>query len=319
MSVAPTSMFHRLRNRLILINVAITTIILLVAFTSIYLVAQEAAARRPIGAVSTTQNVGETSITINTHIQADRRAALNSLLGSLITVGIAVEFIVIILSHFWAEAAIQPVRNAYETQKTFIANASHEIKTPLAAISANLEAAGITGNRWIDNTEREVQKLTALNQELLTLTRIDGSSAAVSRPEPIIVEPFLQEVVDSFAARIKERRLNLRLEVSPAHAKISVAKLDLEQLLSILLDNAVKYGKRDLCVAYRDKRLVIENDGATIPPAALPHIFERFYQSDKNSSGVGLGLAIAQSLAKRNHWRLSAESDQTTRFSIDFS
>ena len=60
----------------------------------------------------------------------------------------------------------------------------------------------------------------------------------------------------------------------------------------------------------------MENDGATIPTADLPHLFERFYQRDKSREGVGLGLAIAQSLAERNHWQLSVTSDRTTIFRL---
>lgn len=312
-------MFRRLRNRLILINVAVTTIVLLVAFASIYFVAQETAAQRPINAFNTNQTSEETSITISAHIKAERRESLRSLLVSLWTVGVLVELAVVVLSYLWAETAIRPVQESYEAQKTFIANASHEIKTPLAAISANLEAANISDNCWIDNTEREVQKLTALNQELLTLTRIDSGKLATIPAESIELKPFLQTIVDDFAARAKAQKRQLKLTVTPPSAKLTLAKMDCEQILSILLDNAIKYSHKQINVCYRDRKITVENDGAKISAEALPHIFERFYQADKSSSGVGLGLAIANSLAERNHWRLTVSSDQLTRFTLDLS
>lgn len=314
-----TSIFRRLRNRLILINVAVTTIVLVVAFASIYLVAQEAAAHRPIGTFSATQTNEETSITISTHIRAERNASLRSLLISLFTVGILVEFVVMILSYIWAETAIQPVRDSYEAQKTFIANASHEIKTPLAAISANLEAANISGNRWIDNTELEVQKLTALNQELLTLTRIDGGSVTPGRPETVEMASFLQTLTDSFASRLQEQKVQLHAEIVPLDAKLSFIKADCEHILTILLDNAIKYSDKKVTLRYQDKKITVENDGAKITKKDLPHIFERFYQADKSSPGVGLGLAIANSLAEHNHWHLTVASDRSTRFTLDLS
>lgn len=312
-------MFRRLRNRLILINVAVTTIVLVVAFASIYLVAQEAAAHRPIGTFSATQTNEETSITISTHIRAERNASLHSLLISLFTVGILVELAVVVLSYIWAEMAIRPVRDSYETQKTFIANASHEIKTPLAAISANLEAANISGNRWIDNTELEVQKLTALNQELLTLTRIDGGNVVSSRPENVEIASFLQALTDSFASRLQERKVQLKTEITPQDAKLTFNKADCEHILTILLDNAIKYSNKKVNIYYQDKNITIENDGTKIAQKDLPHIFERFYQADKSSPGVGLGLAIANSLAEHNHWHLTATSDQTTKFTLALS
>lgn len=312
-------MFQRLRNRLILINVAVTTTVLIVAFASIYFVAQETAAQRPINAFNTIQTNEETSITISAHIKAERRESLRSLLVSLLTVGMLVELAVVVLSYLWAETAIQPVQESYEAQKTFIANASHEIKTPLAAISANLEAANISGNRWIENTEREVQKLTALNQELLTLTRIDGGKLAAGHAESVELKPFLQTLIDDFTARAKAQKRQLKLSVTPPSARFVLVKTDCEQILSILLDNAIKYSKKQINVCYRDKKIIIENDGAKIVAKDLPHIFERFYQADKSSSGVGLGLAIARSLAERNHWQLSVSSDKLTRFTLDLS
>ena len=92
------------------------------------------------------------------------------------------------------------------------------------------------------------------------------------------------------------------------------------QILTILFDNAVKYCDKAIELNVKSRSISVKNDGATIPSEDLPHIFERFYQSDKSSEGVGLGLAIAQSLAEKNHWKLSASSSEKTGtiFTLEF-
>lgn len=314
-------MFHSLRNRLILINLAITTIVLVVAFSTIYMIARSSLKSRPPVTVNTLEYSTTVVEVVQERVISDRRATLDSLLTSLITTGIMVELAVAIASYFWAEAAIHPIKEAYESQKTFIANASHEIKTPLAAISANLEAADIQDNRWIDNISREVQALTCLNRDLLALAKIDASSVTVtSQPaKPVALAPLIQSVTSDFEARLSAKKINLQVSLTPAKPRLTAVRADLEQLLGILLDNAIKYCDHEIRLTYQDRKLSLQNDGQTIPPSDLPHIFERFYQTDKSSSGVGLGLAIASAIAKRNHWQLSADSDQNfTTFTIEF-
>ena len=91
------------------------------------------------------------------------------------------------------------------------------------------------------------------------------------------------------------------------------------QILDILFDNAVKYSKTKIVVKMTTSELYVENDGKTIPLEKLVHVFDRFYQTDKNSEGSGWGLAIAKSLANQNHWKLFASSEnKTTRFTLVF-
>lgn len=303
-------MFRRLRNHLIVFNLFVSTVILVISFTAIYMVVSNATAER--ARLTASNDLYPTTFlqTLDERMRLEREAALDSLLSTLIVTGLLMEGAVAIFSYVWTQEAIRPVKQAYDSQRTFIANASHEIKTPLAAIEANLEAADIKDNRWIDNVRTETRALAALNQDLLTLTRIDSVPAPAS--ETFALRAAVDQVIAPFAPRLQHRTLRLDLP----DLNLTAPKADFTQLLTILIDNAIKYSRHKIWVRYRDGVLSVENDGATIPADALPHLFERFYQGDKSREGVGLGLAIARSLADRNHWQLTVTSDYTTIFSL---
>ena len=307
-------MFRKLRNRFIFINLGITTIVILVAFASIYFFATEAANRRPPVFEEQRQTfTDDFENMIDITIRREKQAAANDLLLTLIVSGIAIELIVAGVSYYLAEQSIKPVREAYESQKLFIANASHEIKTPLAAISANLEAADIHGNKWINNVEKEVEKLSGLNGELLTLARTDLVEDSVL--DEVDLRKVTAECLKGFESRLSGKSFKPKYSV---HGKVKLSKRDYEQVLSILMDNAIKYSDKLITLEVIDARLVVGNDGAVISEKDLPHVFERFYQADKSSEGVGLGLSIAKSVAMRNGWELSVDSDaKMTRFILE--
>ena len=307
-------MFRKLRNKLIFINLAITTLIILTAFTAIYLFATRSANERP--PMSNNSDVFSIEIErlIQESINEEKQAAARDLLVTLIVSSIAIEVIVALMSFYLAEESIKPVREAYEAQKVFIANASHEIKTPLAAISANLEAADIHGNKWINNVEKEVEKLNGLNGELLTLARTDLVEDSVL--DEVDLKKVTAECLKGFESRLSGKSFKPKYSV---HGKVKLSRRDYEQVLSILMDNAIKYSDKLITLEVTDERLVVGNDGTVISEKDLPHVFERFYQADKSSEGVGLGLSIAKSVAMRNGWELGAESDgKMTRFVLEF-
>ena len=304
-------MFRKLRNRLILINFSISSVVILITFTAIYISSTRSADMRP--PMMSVSIDSEASKLFDAWIRSEREAAARNLLLSLIVSGIGIELAVVFISYYLAEEAIKPVKEAYESQKVFIANASHEIKTPLAAISANLEAADIKNNHWIDNVVMETEKLTALNSELLTLARTDLVNTVTS--EEVNVKELVEKQLKSFEPRMKDIKFKKELNVSD---KVKVNANDFSQLLGILMDNAIKYSDNKITLTLEDHVLKVTNDGATISKDALPHVFDRFYQADKNSEGVGLGLSIAKSLADRNHWNLSVKSNSNTTFTLNF-
>ena len=309
-------MFRKLRNKLIFINLGITSLVVVIVFTVIYISSTRIADNRPPMPSDNrlefefSQDVEDF---VEKSIAAERQTAARDLLITLIISGVAIEIVVAFISYFLAEEAIKPVHEAYEAQKVFIANASHEIKTPLAAIAANLEAADIKNNRWISNVEKETAKLTALNGELLTLARTD------------LVNTVNLEEVDLGAATLRELEtfeprldgIDFEKDINMGKVKINIS--DYRQVLGTLMDNAIKYCDKKISVALNDRELKVKNDGTVISEKDLAHIFDRFYQADKSAEGVGLGLSIAKTLADSNNWKISAKStDSETEFAVKF-
>ncbi|MBQ7201833.1 HAMP domain-containing histidine kinase [Candidatus Saccharibacteria bacterium] len=306
-------MFKKLRNKLILINLGITSIVIIVSFSLIYVHSTRSAEARPPMMNMEIEMFDEAGRVFDTWVKSERQAAAQNLLITLIVSGIAIEFAVALISYFLAEEAIKPIKNSYEQQKVFIANASHEIKTPLAAISANLEAADIKNNRWIDNVAKETDKLTALNSELLTLARSDLVNS--KSPDDSDLKTIIEKQVESFEPRLKGISFKKSIKITD---KTKINGADFSQIFSVLMDNAIKYCDKSVSLSVSEHEFSITNDGAKIDKDSLPHIFDRFYQVDKNSEGVGLGLSIAKSLADRNNWVLTAKSDEKTTFLLKY-
>ncbi len=315
-------MFNKLRNKFILTNLLTTTAVLVIAFSAIYFIASANANRRTplpqdIDKDRRPEFNQDISSYLDERINEERQAALSSLLISLLITGTCVEVMVALISFFVANQAIKPVKDTYLAQKEFIANASHEIKTPLAVIQANLEAADITGNKWIDNVATKVQDLASLNNQLLTLARLESHSES-KKVEKINLSEFIATELSPLTPQLEKKKITIKT-INHSTKDISLNTPAFKQILNILLDNAIKYSKQKITITIDNNAIAVKNDGATISKDQLAHIFERFYQTDKTKSGVGLGLAIAYQLATDNNWQLNASSTaKSTTFTLAF-
>ena len=327
-------MFGKLKRKFILTATLSSAAVLLIAFSAIYFIVSHNIHHRPpmkmneqAEQIEPAEPAEPTNPTepleqdpqqdiFENRIKADREKSLETLLISLIMTGVAVEILVVLVSFFLAEHSIKPVREAYEAQKSFIANASHEIKTPLAIIQANLEAADIKGNPWLDNVAKKTEELSVLNTQLLSLARMDVAPNDEAKPEAVDLLNLVEETASCYAPKLAEKKAELKLS---GKGTIKLNRADLNQLLNILIDNAVKYCDKKVIVEITENKIAIKNDGATISKTDQKHIFDRFYQTDKTKPGVGLGLSIAKQLAEKNHWNLKVESGKkTTTFTLNF-
>ena len=303
----------------------------MIAFSSIYLVAKNTNDKREYKPVFESSDQMSTQMTeqfneqirhrMDEQIRAEREASLQTLLISLIVSGVAVEAIIALLSIYLAEQSVKPVRDAYQAQKDFIANASHEIKTPLAVIQANLEAADIKNNKWLDNVSKKAEDLTELNNQLLALARSESFDEEIRESE-VNLKKLVMNSIDAFEPKAEEQGKTITFSFCiPDDYKVKLNRKAFEQILNIYIDNGIKYAKNTIGINIKKNRITVISDGKPIPEAKLPHLFDRFYQADKTSEGVGLGLAIAKSVAEKNDWKVYAEVEKelkTNLFILEF-
>ena len=301
-------MFKNLRNQIVLSIVAISSVIILISFTSIFMImSMTIRAREDIALRSRDMCIEE--------IIQERNSHVTRLGVTLLSVGVILELLIFAVSSIIAEQLVKPVQEAYEQQREFIANASHELKTPIAAIRANFEALDVEEEPWTDNIDLELDKAQNLVRDLLLLARMDGrvEKAPKKRCD-------LSEIVKKHVKAIEVRLNGKKLKTDIAEDVVAtLVQDDFVQILSILLDNAAKYAKSWVSVELKNNYVKVENDGKEIPAAKMEHIFERFYQVDKTATGVGLGLSIAKSAADHNGWEIIADSNKkSTSFTLYF-
>ncbi len=308
-------MFKKLRNKFILTNVIFTTLILAISFGSIFAATAISDKERPPRLHEHEQMTSEMREAFDEEIKQDRARRLERLGITLLLVAIVTELLVFVASYYYAERSIEPVKDAYNKQREFIANASHELKTPIAAARANFEALGATEQPWVDNVDSELDRAAKLVNDLLVLARTDGRTVAIEKKD-VNLAKIVKRHTQLIEARLGDKEIKLNL---PEKVEAKIVKADFEQVLDILLDNAVKYSMSKIEVIVSSKSLTVKNDGKTIPQEKLARVFDRFYQTDKTVDGSGLGLAIAKAVVDQNNWKIRADSDKkTTSFILEF-
>lgn len=220
---------------------------------------------------------------------------------------------------------LKPVEKSWQQQNRFVSDASHELRTPITVILANLNILSSkkddlikTQYQWIDNTKEEANRMKQLVDELLFLARSDDSQNKLVFSKIDLSELLLSRML-SFEALAFEKGIRLDYDISD-DLNIIGHEGNVKQLISILLDNAMKYcgdkGSVYLkAFSLKDRTYVlVKNSGDLIDAEDLKHIFERFYRTDKSRSrtegGYGLGLAIAKTIVDNMHGKISVLSDK---------
>jgi signal transduction histidine kinase len=205
-----------------------------------------------------------------------------------------------------------------------VVNASHELKTPVAAVRAlseTLQSAlaedTAAARRFATRIAREAERLDHLVRDLLDLSKVERGMLAV---EPVDLTALAKEVVGSYADRAKERRIRLEQELRPG-TSMRGDRAQLGLLLSSLVDNALRYTssrgtirvRLDTCDNDNKATFQVADTGRGIPASELPRIFERFYRVDKardrQSGGTGLGLSIVRHVAESHGGTVHVESE----------
>lgn len=270
-------------------------------------------------------------------VMIDQSRQRNTLLNTLlILLGVSVASLALLLalSIYFANRTVRPIKDAFEKQKNFIADASHELKTPLAIMDANISVLASNADKtvksqqkWLDAMEEQSARMASLIGDMLTLAKLDSGKS--EQPlVPVDMSRLLAGCLLSFEAPLFERGIRLSANIE-RELTVCGSREKLEQLIGILLDNAVKHTTENgqvtvtLCKAKERVLLSVKNDCEAIPQEALLHIFDRFYRIDsartRESGGYGLGLAIAKSIVTELHAKISADSDtQSITFTVEF-
>lgn len=315
-------MFKKLRNRIIIITMTTTTAVLILAGGFIMLFSSSMRPEpkpRPEYSYDTLGQELQSEQQLQEFIKNDRKEGNERLLITLFCVGVAIEIAVFLITYFASQKMVEPVKDSYDKQKLFIANASHELKTPLAIIGANVEAMDVDKKnaKWKGNIEDEVEHASKLVLDLLQLARMDAESTSLSTPEEIEVTKEIRKRIKMFQPKFASGKISFKPDAEPVN--MILPKQDFLQVLDILLDNATKYGDKKVQITLNEKRVEVSNDGVKISKEEQKKVFDRFYQADKTKSGSGLGLAILKALCKQNGWRVYCKgSEKLTTFVVEF-
>ena len=225
-----------------------------------------------------------------------------------------------------------------QMQKRFVSDASHELKTPLAVIDANASVLeqSVGQNKWLDYIKEQSGRMAGLINELLQLSKIEEAkeTEAPRQAEQFDAAEAVLSAALPFESVAFEHGVTLETDV-PDTLNMCGNRKELEQLAGILIDNAVKHSPaggtvyvtlsgaegRHNAKGSQFLELRVKNSGETIPPEALPHIFDRFYRVDESrthkDNSYGLGLAIAKGLAEKNNGSITVTSENgVTEFTL---
>ncbi len=250
----------------------------------------------------------------------DRRTEDN-LRFQLLQISLLIYFICIIagaiIAFFFSHLAVKPVKTAFTKQKQFIGDASHELKTPLAVITANLDVleGEIGKNTWLGYIKSEVSRMNLLVKDLLLLAKYDSKENLYEFAEFNLSRALMSSALP-FETLLFDQGKVFQIDI-PEGVLYKGDEHRIKQLLVILLDNALKNSNTGDEVLIKleannsKKILSVYNTGIGIEPKDLKKIFERFYRSDssrtRETGGSGLGLAIARTIVEAHKGKIYAE------------
>ena len=232
--------------------------------------------------------------------------------------------LMVVISYFLSPIAIKPIVTSYEKQKMFITNASHEIKTPLTVISANMDILEMQSeNKWAVSAREQVQRLTELVNSMVALSRMEESEEL--QKSDVSLSELSEMVAESYMgialASEKEFTTSIDKDVT-----VTGDEKALSQLFYILLDNAFKYSSQQGEIDFSLKKngtkaiFTVTNSVESIQIGNHKEYFDRFYREDESrnskTGGFGIGLSLAKSIVEKHKGKIIAKSDDAHSFTI---
>ena len=264
------------------------------------------------------QTAGQTYVVQVVGSRAAEQRTLDILLGVLGIGGLAALLLALAAGTIYASRALVPIRDSLRRQREFAADASHELRTPLSIVRTSLDYlrhhSGETielHRETLDDIGTEVDHLTGLVDSLLVLARADSGALEIAS-EPVDLADVAASALGGLGPLAESRAISLTLDAEPA--QVQGDPLRLRQLVTILADNAIRYGHGGGNVVVRVQaaghtaRLDVEDDGPGIPPEFRERVFERFWRAPGAApGGTGLGLSIASWIVAQHGGTISLE------------
>ena len=244
--------------------------------------------------------------------------------------GTVLWLLILLLVIFLSRKAIAPVAESIEKQRQFITDAGHELKTPLAVIVSNVDVQELHGGKtkWLDNIRAQALRLSDLTKQMLALAKMEETETVAFTSTVFDASRVLEETVCIFRESASLRGIHIETDIEP-EVKLYFSREQYQQMLELLLDNAVKYGRENgfLRVKLRsDRRAVrisLKNNCDSLPEVDPDQLFDRFYRADTSRSrqtgGSGIGLAVVRAIAQQGGGDARAvfHSDQVIEFQVD--
>lgn len=241
-----------------------------------------------------------------------------------------------LISLFLSKWALNPLEKSWIQQKQFVADASHELKTPLTVILANNKILSNNSDKtiaeqkkWIESTLAEGQRMKKLIDDLLFLAKSDANTSKTVFTSVNLSDTLMSSLLP-FESVAYEKGIELQSDIKD-NIHVDGNEGQLKQLFAILIDNACKYTDENglinvtlKVISSKVALVCVQNNGESISKEDLAHIFDRFYRADKarlhKEGGYGLGLSIAKSIANEHNAKIWAESSSIdgTKFYVEF-
>ena len=251
----------------------------------------------------------------------DKSAELNflsKLIRTTIIIGIISLTVLAIAAFFLSRQVMKPLKSAFEKQKQFISDASHELKTPLTVISANADVLSgeIGENRWLTYIKSQTDRMNVLVNDLLNLTRLENNTSDFIRTDFDLSKAVTNTALP-FECQAFETNKDFKVEIEDG-LTVNGSEKHIKQMAAIFIDNALKYSNEGGTVRVslrkqgEKKVLTVFNTGSGVKEGEEDKIFERFYRSDesrnRSTGGYGLGLAIAKSIIDKHKFKVHVEN-----------